>query len=73
MRQQAANEVLTWSLVGSTLTEAVGVVCRLRPLVPEPLPHLPPNYTGRNLIVNLNCLKNIKHTDNSEFSWQSNT
>ena len=36
---------LTWPLAGSRPSEAVGAVCLLRPLDPEPLPHLPPKYT----------------------------
>lgn len=34
--------VLTWPLAGSRPPGAVEAVCLLRPLGPEPLPHLPP-------------------------------
>lgn len=38
--------VFTWSLAGSKLPEAAAVVCLLRPLGPEPQPHLPPKQTN---------------------------
>ena len=37
--------LLTWPPAGSRPPEAVGAVCLLRPLGPEPLPHLPPECT----------------------------
>lgn len=46
--------MLTLPLAGSRPPEAVGGVCLLRPLGPEPLPHLPPKYIHTSIAFVLN-------------------